>query len=560
MWDRQRKYVLENADSLCAEDLAEGAGINLRQVREVLKEGGKKSAALPRASRLPFLFPQLSLPETQPLSRADRWVAFACAAVAFLAYALTCTRDISGEDCGELVTAARVLGVAHPPGYPLWCLLGKVFTWIPIGTVAFRVALLSAVCAGVTVGIVALLITRITRSSVAAAAGALLLAFSDDLWSQAIIPEVYTLNTLFLALALDLTWRWYTERTNRLLFALAAVLGLSLTNHSTMGPLLVLFFLFILSVHWNIWRVPGLLPATILAGALPLLLYVYLPIRAEAGTIMNWGNPRTVDAALDHIFRKQYSSEYTASARTVSRTWKQVVVVARDASRQVTPWLGWLAIAGAAMLLKRNWRYGLLLGGIFFACTAGFIVLLNFDPLDRECTAAYRIFYIPAWVVAGIWAGVALQEIVTMLRHLFPAVQPRLAWTACSIAVLPLVLHWRPNDKSHYRVERQYLEAILTTLPDRAMILPSGDHSSFPLIYAQGVEKRRLDIVIVDKYGYTDPQLLGSMPGAPMVGPERIPSADEDQRVQDWVFSHTDRPVYMTTRRSLAELPGYKLV
>src|SRR6185436_1365976 len=101
----------------------------------------------PRQERLPPLFPQLALPEAKPVLKADKRLALACAGIAFVVYLLTCARDVTGEDCGELVTAARVLGVAHPPGYPVWCLLGHLFSWIPIGTVAFRVALLSVFAA-----------------------------------------------------------------------------------------------------------------------------------------------------------------------------------------------------------------------------------------------------------------------------------------------------------------------------------------------------------------------------------------------------------------------------
>ena len=50
------------------------------------------------------------------------------------------------EDDGFFIMAAHHLGVAHPPGFPLHTLLGKIFTYIPIGTIAFRVHVLSAVC------------------------------------------------------------------------------------------------------------------------------------------------------------------------------------------------------------------------------------------------------------------------------------------------------------------------------------------------------------------------------------------------------------------------------
>jgi tetratricopeptide (TPR) repeat protein len=557
---RQRDYVISHATKLAIPDLARGARLPEKVVRALLKDARLSQIDAPRYESLPFLYSQLARPETTSVSKADRWLALACGAVALSVYLLTCARDVTGEDCGELVTAAKVLGVAHPPGYPIWCLLGKLFTWIPIGSAVFRIALLSAFAAAGTVSFVALLLLRLTGSRPASAAGALLLAFSVDFWSQAVIPEVYTLNTLFLAAALYLAWRWYEDRTNRLLFGLALTLGLSLTNHSTMGPLLALFLLFVFSIHWNIWREPGLLPLTLLLTALPLALYAYLPIRAEANTIMNWGNPRTFDDVLDHIFRRQYSFEISQAPRTAAGTWAQTLTMIKAAAHQWTPWLGWIALPGAVLAIRRHWRFGLLLGAIFGACTVGFVVLLNFAVTDREKVTAYRIFFIPAWVIASIWMGFTIDAAARLLPRLRLPRPERLAWASCGLAVAPLLLFYRENDKSHYRIVRQYVEAILKTLPPDAMIVPSGDHSSFPLIYVQGVERRRLDVTIVDKYGYTDPTLLWNLPGALKVGVPRIPPADADQRFQDWLIATTDKPVYFTNKRSLAGLPGARWV
>jgi hypothetical protein len=503
-------------------------------------------------------FPLWGLRQPRAFLANDRGLACLAAAASFVPYLLTCARDITGEDAGELVTAAKVLGVAHPPGYPIWCLLGKVFTWIPVGSVAFRVALLSAVAGAVTVGFVTYLAISLTGSRPAAAAAGLLLAVSRDFWSQAVIPEVYTLNTAFLAAALYLTWRWSETGSNRTLYALAATIGISLTNHNTMGPLAVLFAAFVLAKRPALVKAPGVLPLAALCGALPLLLYLYLPIRAEARTIMNWGNPSDMLSVVDHVTRKQYAFEFTAESRSIPRMAAQSWEVLKAAATQWTPWLGWIALPGAWLAFKRDRLFALFLAAIFGATTLGFVVLLNFD-LEREKLTAYRLFYLPAYVVAAIWIGLALDAAGGALLRLRPSAPPRLAWSACALAVAPLLLHWRENDKSSYRVVRLYTEAVLTTLPEKAIIFPSGDHASFPLIYVQGVEGRRLDLTIADKYGYTDPELLHDVPFAVSAGIGRIPSQAEDLILQDWLIEHTKRPVYFTSKRSLARLPGYRL-
>ncbi|NJL71573.1 MAG: DUF2723 domain-containing protein [Candidatus Competibacteraceae bacterium] len=80
--------------------------------------------------------------------------------MAFAVYWFTLAPTVSGEDSGELIIAAHTLGVAHPSGYPLWCLLGKLFTFIPFGSIAWRVNLLSAVFGALTVGLLYGLVRR----------------------------------------------------------------------------------------------------------------------------------------------------------------------------------------------------------------------------------------------------------------------------------------------------------------------------------------------------------------------------------------------------------------
>jgi hypothetical protein len=95
---------------------------------------------------------------------------------------------------GELATASHVLGIAHNTGYPLYILLAKLFTLIPIGDVAHRVNLMSAVFAALTVATVYLIVHRLTGSWLASALGSLTVAFSSTLWASANWAESYPLN------------------------------------------------------------------------------------------------------------------------------------------------------------------------------------------------------------------------------------------------------------------------------------------------------------------------------------------------------------------------------
>src|SRR5436309_8150710 len=108
-----------------------------------------------------------------PFDVATFGIGATVAGLAFLLYFLTAARDIVVGDSPELITAAVTLGVAHAPGYPLFTILGHLFSLVPFGSLPFRVNLLSVVCDGLAVGVVYFTAFRLTRSQLAAAVAAL---------------------------------------------------------------------------------------------------------------------------------------------------------------------------------------------------------------------------------------------------------------------------------------------------------------------------------------------------------------------------------------------------
>src|SRR5204863_2762491 len=152
-------------------------------------------------------------------------------------YSWTLAPAVTLTDSGELIVAAYGLGVAHPPGTPLWVMLAHLASLLPVGSVAVRINFSSAVfaalaCAMLTLVVAELLVTascfaaprrrskaarhgNIESSNVdgllmfAPAVGAgLLMAFSRTLWSYATITEVYTLNAFLGLLVFFLVVRW----------------------------------------------------------------------------------------------------------------------------------------------------------------------------------------------------------------------------------------------------------------------------------------------------------------------------------------------------------------
>ncbi|MBM3890173.1 MAG: DUF2723 domain-containing protein, partial [Verrucomicrobia bacterium] len=236
----------------------------------VVNEKPRKAEALPPVPIAPVIAPEA--PPERLFRRCD-WIA---AGVAFLiamaGYVYMMAPNVTLEDSGELVTAAHNLGVPHPPGYPIWTIMGFLFDHlnplspqpVPEGVdvsprrynIAWRLCFMSGTFGALAVGLLALLISRsgsmLLRSvkslsdaineeqergiaTVCGVAGALIFAFCPTPLSQALISEVYSLNGLFMAATMTtlFTWMWNTQR-NRYLYLTCLLWGLGLTNHQTL--------------------------------------------------------------------------------------------------------------------------------------------------------------------------------------------------------------------------------------------------------------------------------------------------------------------------------------
>jgi tetratricopeptide (TPR) repeat protein len=205
-------------------------------------------------------------------TRGDWGAAGLVFAVTLAGYIYTLAPTVTLEDSGEFITGAVHLGVPHPPGYPFWTLCGFLISHLcPVGNVAWRINLLSALFAAVANGALALLVAHsgrwfIRKISVesgrfleappffAAVGAGLALGFSDAMWSQAVITEVYTLNAMFLVLILLFFYRWVIEpEKTGWLVASSFFFCLGLTNHHTLLFLLPAFFLAVFLGHRGVF-------------------------------------------------------------------------------------------------------------------------------------------------------------------------------------------------------------------------------------------------------------------------------------------------------------------
>lgn len=211
---------------------------------------------------------------------------FAVALGAFALYLITLAPTVLSRvaedglyDAGLFQIRAYLLSISHPTGYPTYLLLAKLFTYLPVGDVAYRVNLASAVFAAAAVFFVFVVCRQITGRALPSVIAAALFAVSQTFWKQAVIAEVYTLHALFVALSISVLLLWRNTRRDRYLLLWAFLTGLAMTNHMTSGMLLLAGLLFVwltergkLSDRRLRLKAAGLF----LLGLTP---YIYLPIR-----------------------------------------------------------------------------------------------------------------------------------------------------------------------------------------------------------------------------------------------------------------------------------------
>ncbi len=480
-----------------------------------------------------------------PSSYLDRVGALAAAAVSFALYLWTLAPTVTGEDSGELIAAAFTLGIPHPPGYPLWCLLAKAFIqWVPYGDAAWRANLMSAVFASFTVYVVGLILLHLTRSRLAAFAGPLALAFSLEFWEQSVITEVYTLNALLVALCLYVLLRWSKSFEPRLLYAFAFIYGLSLCNHGSMLLFLPGFALYVLVLDRHSLHRARQYAVMLGLGLLGLSVYLYLPIRSLADPAMDWGDPGSWSGFWDILFRRQYVHLITENPRTLGRFLLQTFAFAKLYAWEFTPWVGVLAILGCVRIWRNDRAACLLLLSTFLVVAFGAILVPNFN-LEHHWVWMNSTYWIPAYLVAAVFIGVtiaAVAQVATVPRAVTPIL-------AAIIVASPFLAHFRHNDRAESYLARDYARNLLNTMAPNAIYYGSGDHTVFPLLYLQIVEGVRPDVLVFNKYGYPEPELYAAMPEELRTGIARVPTRADSERIFDWLMDYSRRPAYSTVKR-----------
>ncbi|MEP7027543.1 MAG: DUF2723 domain-containing protein [Candidatus Eisenbacteria bacterium] len=459
----------------------------------------------------------------------------AVAAFVFLStlgvYTVGVTPSIPFWDSGEFIATSAVLGIPHPPGTPLYVLIGRLFAMLPFGNVELQVNWLSALASALAVLFTFLVTVRFMRIAqarkgerttsdeliawTAGAMAAFFVAFSNTFWESAIEAEVYSLSSMVQVMAIYLSLRWWEELANnggdgRLLLAwylMCLCIGIHLGTF-LVAPAVVLLALLVnprtlFSPRFLAWAA-----VFVLVG---ISVHFYLMIRAKLNPGVNEGDPETWDKMMYLLQRKQYGSRpmfprvapwsfqiqmFMNYFLDQYRVWPMTGAIA-----SVIPMA--LGLYGAFMQFAREKKTFLTMLCLFGITGFGLIVYLNFtdhEVRDRDYffTSAFHFFAI--WI--GLGAGFVLELVRDAMKE---DARERVSVPFAVACIVAVAISWLPaktygfsHDRRGFYIATDYAYNMLQPLGKNAFVFTNGDNDTFPLWCTQAVDKVRTDVRVVN--------------------------------------------------------------
>lgn len=405
--------------------------------------------------------------------------------IALALYIKTLSPSVYTFDSAELAAGAYSLGIVHATGYPLYLMLAKVFTLlVPLGDIAYRVNLFSAICAALALAVLRRLIFKLTASPSAALFAAAVFGLSYPFWSEAVVAEVYTLHILFLTLSLLLALRWRESGLAADFVLLSFIFGLSFGNH--MSTILLTPGLGLLIMK----RPPPLRlwVAGVVAFAMGPLAYLYLPVRYAATPALNYAPLLGVDLGTLRGVIWMMRGEMFAESMFGYGPADLPGEFFEFLELLVLTFFG-IGVVVAAIGAREQWRQD---RSLFIALSliagANTIFYLNYRVFDKDT------MFLPVFVIVALWLGIGLK----VLSERSPAVR----WGAVAGLALMLIVNYPRVDLSGSTIAREFATRQLQAVPPNAVIV-GGWIDITPLQYLQVVEDIRPDVTLFDFGLYT---------------------------------------------------------
>lgn len=450
--------------------------------------------------------------------------------IIFIFYLTSIAPSVVKIDSGELAAVQCTLGIAHPTGYPLFTILGYLFSLIPLPfSKIFQLNILSAIYTAVAATIFTYTAKMIldnlawfryvktvtskqkrknnvskipntasnfqlseTTKILSAIFSGLFLAFSKTFWFQSTSVEVYSLHLLLMSIIIfTLINAFIHDEKDKetfkkwIIFSIALALGF--TNHMT--TLLIIpgaAYLYFTQNGFNKNSFKKIIFMLLIFLPILFLIYSYLPIRAAQNPDLNWGNPTDFERIIRHITGKQYQVWLFSSTEAASKQLTYFISNLPD-EFSITLLLVFYGIVITFLEVKK----------LFIFLTITFITVvfysINYDINDIDS------YFLLAYITLAFFALIGTYKLFQIMYqkkiNLFVPIFILLLFVGVQFSSN----YAEVNQRNNFAYE-DYTKAILNSVPQNSIIFGyQWDYFISPSYYYQLVENYRRDVIVIDK-------------------------------------------------------------
>jgi len=401
----------------------------------------------------------------------------------FGAYLFTCAPHVPPyRDSGEMASDLLILGVAHAPGYPLYVLLGKLFSVCSVGNWVFRANVFSALAGALAVFVIFRILKR-WMTDFPAFIGAAIFGFSIRFWELACVPEMYTLGVFWVSLVLASFFIRESPYLTFFLFGLG--LGVRMDTLLLLPLFIILFGKTIPPKKWlgNLFFI-----------LLGISIFIFLPVRSIQGPLINWSKPDSLGALFNILTRKSYGGTLDLLSLSYGRGENFLINLQLYFSQFIESfgWWGLILVCFGIFSAWKNYRkVAIFLLASFVISGPLFLFLANMPP-NPHAVAIIQASYLVPDLFLSLFIGFGLQFLINL---------PRSKWIFSTAAIFIIASNISANypkvtKRTNFFI-RDYVGNVLKSCPPKAVAVFHKDVQLFSLWEAQLIEKRRKDVGLV---------------------------------------------------------------
>ena len=464
-----------------------------------------------------------------------KYLALIVSTIAFIIYLITLAPSVVQIDSGELAAVQITLGIAHPTGYPLFTVLGYLFSLIPLPfTKIYQMNLLAAIYCAAAIGFFvqsvklaldnldkfnlgkSLEIKKVKKKSrkdkqnnakskkekqeipdivklFTSAFSGLILAFSKTFWFQSTSVEVYSLHLLLICIIIFILLKAYLQSEEKkngiwnFWFILAIILALGFSNHmTTLLVLPAIAYLFFTQYGFNKASIRKMFVMITIFLTILAIIYSYLPIRASQQPIINWGNPIDMERVLRHISGKQYQVWLFSSMEAAKKQFAYFFSnLTNEFNIALIP-----IIIGVLFTYSYSKKLFIFLT-VLFASTV--LYSINYDIVDIDS------YFLLAHIALAFFSAFGIIKLYSFLK-LSNHKNLVVIITSLILTLIFASYNFKKVDQSNIKIFEDYTKSLMNSMDRKSIVLSyQWDFFISASYYFQNVDGLKKDVIVIDK-------------------------------------------------------------